>query len=72
MFDNGTSPEIIYNYNESEASEIINGFDEIINQIRSKNFNIRTNIHETCRDCEFRFYCGRDESIENILAQNMK
>ena len=72
MFDSGTSPEIVYNYDESEASKIINGFDEIIKQIRGKNFNSRTNIHETCRECEFRFYCGRDESIENILAQNMK
>ncbi|MBQ7578160.1 MAG: UvrD-helicase domain-containing protein [Synergistaceae bacterium] len=72
MFDGSTSPEIVYDYNESEAQEFINGFDEIVQEIRNKDFSRRTDNHETCRECEFRFYCGREESIENILAQAMK
>ncbi|MBQ3395987.1 MAG: PD-(D/E)XK nuclease family protein, partial [Synergistaceae bacterium] len=58
--ENENSPEIIYKYNKSEAEEIMKGFDETVRKITAKDFNHMTSDIETCKECAFRYYCGRE------------
>lgn len=53
------SPEIIYQYDPDEAEKIMGGFDETVRRIISKSFNDKARDPEVCRECVFRFYCGR-------------
>ena len=53
------SPEIIYQYDPDEAEKIMRGFDETVKRIMSKNFDDKARDSEVCRECVFRFYCGR-------------
>ena len=55
----GSSPEIAFEYDESGAEEIIRGIDETVKRIAAKDFEHRTQDLETCRECVFRFFCGR-------------
>ena len=54
-----SSPEIIYDYDKSEAERIIMQFDSSVRKIINQDFSERTNNTETCRDCNFRYYCKR-------------
>ncbi|MBQ4468844.1 MAG: UvrD-helicase domain-containing protein [Synergistaceae bacterium] len=54
-----SSPEIVYDYDKSEAEKIIMQFDSSVRKIISQDFTERTSNHETCRECDFRYYCGR-------------
>ena len=58
--ENENSPEITYKYDKSEAEEIMRGFDETVRKIIAKDFNHRTQDIDTCKECAFRFYCGRE------------
>lgn len=58
--ENGNSPEITYAYDKSEAEEIMKGFDETVRKIIAKDFNHRTSDIDTCKECAFRFFCGRE------------
>lgn len=58
--ENENSPEMTYKYNKSEAEEIMKGFDETVRKIISKDFMHRTQDIETCKECSFRYYCGRE------------
>ena len=53
------SPEITYPYNSDEAEEIMKGFDETVSKIISRDFNSKAPDPETCRECVFKYYCGR-------------
>ncbi|MBQ7734029.1 MAG: UvrD-helicase domain-containing protein [Synergistaceae bacterium] len=54
-----SSPEIVYDYDKSEAEKIIMQFDSSVRKIISQDFTERSGNHETCRECDFRYYCGR-------------
>ena len=58
--ETSTSPEIIYPYDSGEAEKIMKGFDETVSRITRKEFSIKARDSEICRECVFRFYCGRD------------
>lgn len=53
------SPEIIYDYDEDEANRVLTGFDDIVKKIVHKDFNHKASDLEVCRECNFRYYCGR-------------
>ena len=53
------SPEIVYDYDKSEAERIIMQFDSSVRKIINQDFSERTNNTETCRECDFRYYCKR-------------
>ncbi|MBQ7543386.1 MAG: UvrD-helicase domain-containing protein [Synergistaceae bacterium] len=55
----GGSPEIAFAYDESTAEEVLRSIDETVKHIAAKDFEHRTSDLETCRDCVFRFFCGR-------------
>ena len=57
--ETSTSPEIIYPYDSDEAEKIMKGFDETVSRIIRKEFDIKARDSEKCRECVFRFYCGR-------------
>lgn len=57
--DFGTNPEIKYSYDETEAEKILQDLDETVAKIMNGEFQDRTNNHDTCSDCDFRYYCGR-------------
>ncbi len=52
-------PEITYTYDKNEADGIMKGFDETVSRIMAKDFNHRAKDPDVCRECGFRFYCGR-------------
>ncbi|MBQ7594876.1 MAG: UvrD-helicase domain-containing protein [Synergistaceae bacterium] len=54
------NPEIVYDYDKSEAEKIIAGLDETVRKIMSKDFEHRTTDMDICKMCDFRFYCGRE------------
>ena len=54
-----SSPEIVYDYDKSEAERIIMQFDSSVRKIINQDFSERTNNTETCRECDFRYYCKR-------------
>ncbi len=58
--ENGNSPEITYKYNRDEAEEIMKGFDDTIRKIIAKDFDCGTSDVDTCKECAFRYYCGRE------------
>ena len=57
--ETSSNPEIIYPYDSDEAEKIMQGFDETISRIIRKDFNDKAHDPEICRECVFRFYCGR-------------
>ena len=57
--ETGNNPEAIYKYNETEAEEVVKNFDRIVKRIMDCDFDLRASDIENCRDCDFRFYCGR-------------
>lgn len=57
--EDGDNPEIVYPYDREEADGIMRGFDETVRRIQAKDFGHRTKDPDTCRECGFRFYCGR-------------
>ena len=57
--ETGNNPEAIYKYNETEAEEVVKNFDRIVKRIMDCDFDLRASYIENCRDCDFRFYCGR-------------
>ena len=56
-----SSPEIVYQYDENEAEKVINNIDVTAENILKENFEERTDNHDTCSECIFKFYCGRAE-----------
>ena len=58
--EEGGSPEIVYPYDKEEADGIMRGFDETVSRIMSKDFNHKARDAETCKECGFRYFCGRD------------
>ena len=62
--EESSSPELTFKYDAGEAEEIMKGFDESVNGIMSGDFEHKTENLETCRDCVFRFYCGREPAQE--------
>ena len=58
--ETSATPEIIYPYDSDEAEKIMKGFDETISRIIRKDFNDKAHDPEICRECVFRFYCGRN------------
>lgn len=57
--EESNSPEIAYAYDENEAGKIIMEFDATVDKILAQDFEQRTSDLETCKECVFRFYCGR-------------
>ena len=57
--ENTNAPEITYTYNPEEAENIMNGFDDTVAKIVSRDFSAKAKDPEICRECDFRFYCGR-------------
>ena len=54
------NPEIIYSYDKKEADDIMQGFDETVSRIIAGDFNHKAKDLETCKECGFRYFCGRD------------
>ena len=52
-------PEITYSYNKEEADTIMKGFDDTVSRIMAKDFNHMAKDSDVCRECGFKFYCGR-------------
>ena len=58
------SPELTFQYDPAEAEEVMKGFDETVSRIMRGDFEHKAKDIETCRDCVFRFYCGREPAGE--------
>ncbi|MBQ3403205.1 MAG: UvrD-helicase domain-containing protein [Synergistaceae bacterium] len=58
--DETGNPEIIYDYDNEEAEKIMTGFDETVGRIMAKDFSRKAPDIETCKECVFRYYCGRE------------
>lgn len=54
--ENGV-PTITYPYTKSAIEGTIAAFDDTVHKIMKKDYRQCTNNAETCRNCDFRFYC---------------
>ena len=59
MAEESGSPEITYQYDSDEAEKIMKGFDETVSRVARKEFSSKAQDSEVCRECVFRYYCGR-------------
>ena len=57
--EGGNSPEMSYTFDEGEAEKFVKGFDNTAEKILMKDFEHRTENLDTCRECPFKYYCGR-------------
>ena len=57
--EQSSSPEIAYSYDENGAEEIMQSLDATVSRIAAKDFDHKTDNHDTCSACLFRYYCGR-------------
>ena len=59
MAEESGNPEITYQYDADEAEKIMKGFDDTVSKIACKEFSSKAQDSEICRECVFRYYCGR-------------
>ena len=59
MAEESGNPEITYQYDADEAEKIMKGFDDTVSNIACKEFSSKAQDPEVCRECVFRYYCGR-------------
>ncbi|MBQ7168979.1 MAG: UvrD-helicase domain-containing protein [Synergistaceae bacterium] len=57
--EESSNPEIVYQYDADEAERIMKGFDDTVSRISRKDFADKAPNPESCRECVFRYYCGR-------------
>ena len=43
-----------------EVQTAIDSCTSVVKKIQGKDFSCRTNKEKVCRECDFRFYCGKD------------
>ena len=58
--ENSGNPEILFQYDSDEAEKVMKGFDQTVKRIADKDFSHKAPDIETCVECVFRHYCGRD------------
>ncbi len=55
-----SSPWVSFNNDKAEVQSAIDSCTAVVRKIQNKDFSCRTNKDKVCRDCDFRFYCGRE------------
>jgi DNA helicase-2/ATP-dependent DNA helicase PcrA len=57
--DESDNPMISFDYDGSKIQENVEAFDSTVHKILSKDFNHKAEDRRTCKNCDFRYYCGR-------------
>ncbi len=57
--EDGGVPTISYPYQKTVVDATIQAFDDTVHKILRKEYGQRSSSPKTCRDCDFRFYCGK-------------
>lgn len=55
-------PRISFDVTQENTEETLNRFDEIVNKIQNKDFAGCAESVDTCRNCDFKYYCHEDET----------
>lgn len=58
--ENGV-PTITYNYDKTESFKMIDTIDKTVQNILNKNYKVKSKDKNTCSNCDFRFYCNKNE-----------
>ena len=53
------SPFISFPYQKTAVEATIQAFDDTVHKILQKDFSCRATSKDICKDCDFRFFCGR-------------
>ena len=54
-----SSPIITFEHRKSEVDQAIRSFTDIVRKIERKEFSCQAKNHITCRECDFRYFCGK-------------
>ncbi|MBQ7069385.1 MAG: UvrD-helicase domain-containing protein [Synergistaceae bacterium] len=57
--ENENNSEVVYKYDDNKAGEVIKNIDDIAEKIIKRDFDLKTSDSENCKDCNFKFFCGR-------------
>ncbi|MDI9387093.1 MAG: ATP-dependent DNA helicase [Spirochaetota bacterium] len=52
-------PMISYPYQKTAIDATVAAFDDTVQKILKKEYTYRASSEKTCRECDFRFYCGK-------------
>ncbi len=52
-------PRITFNKQQSQIDATLREFDDIVDKIEAKNFDVEQRPLVLCKDCDFRYYCAR-------------
>ena len=56
--EDGSTPEIVYPYDENIAEEVVKGFDDVVDKIDAIDFERRTDDIDACGECALKYWCG--------------
>ncbi len=62
-------PKISYVKNSSSIAKTLESFDNIVDKIENKDYDIETRPLDLCRECDFKHYCARTKPEEKCKSR---
>ena len=56
--EEGSSPEIVYPYDDDSAEKVMKGLDDVVDKIDAIDFERRTDDIDACGECALKYWCG--------------